>query len=118
LVLSLPASCIRLREVGAFRRATISSKFCYVLEKEIMDKDRVVGLNDLPCCELERRSSHHKAGCGLSFSSFLAESGGCRFDWEHLEKYRFRAACRSDSKNIFEFDHRERVRWGNWGFLI
>jgi hypothetical protein len=25
-----------------------------------MDKDRVVGLNDLPCCELERRSSHHK----------------------------------------------------------
>jgi len=25
-----------------------------------MDKDRVVGLNDLPCCELERRSSNHK----------------------------------------------------------
>jgi hypothetical protein len=36
-----------------------------------MDKDRVVGLNDLPCCELERRSSHHKGGCGLAFSSFL-----------------------------------------------
>src|ERR1700731_1595126 len=32
----------------------------------------------------------------------------------HLEKYPFRAACKSDSKNLFEFDHRERVRWGNW----
>src|SRR5580704_18130662 len=30
----------------------------------------------------------------------------------HLEKYPFRAACKSDSKNLFEFDHRERVRWG------
>jgi hypothetical protein len=36
----------------------------------------------------------------------------------HLEKYRFRAACKSDSKNLFEFDHRERVRWGNWVSLI
>ena len=36
----------------------------------------------------------------------------------HLEKYPFRAACKSDSKNLFEFDHRERVRWGNWVSLI
>ncbi len=36
----------------------------------------------------------------------------------HLEKYPFRAACESDSKNLFEFDHRERVRWGNWVSLI
>jgi SCO1/SenC family protein len=36
----------------------------------------------------------------------------------HLEKYPFRAACKSDSKNLFEFDHRERVRWGNWISLI
>jgi hypothetical protein len=36
----------------------------------------------------------------------------------HLEKYPFRAACKSDSKNLFEFDPRERVRWGNWVSLI
>jgi hypothetical protein len=36
----------------------------------------------------------------------------------HLEKYPFRAAYKSDSKNLFEFDHRERVRWGNWVSLI
>jgi len=36
----------------------------------------------------------------------------------HLEKSPFRAACKSDSKNLFEFDHRERVRWGNWVSLI
>ncbi len=36
----------------------------------------------------------------------------------HLEKYLFRVACKSDSKNLFEFDHRERVRWGNWVSLI
>ena len=36
----------------------------------------------------------------------------------HLEKYPFRAACKSDSKNLFEFDHWERVRWGNWVSLI
>jgi hypothetical protein len=83
-----------------------------------MDKDRVVGLNDLPCCELERRSSHHKGGCGLAFSSFLAESGGAGSIGGTSKKYRFRAACKSDSKNIFEFDNRERVRWGNWGSLI
>jgi hypothetical protein len=36
----------------------------------------------------------------------------------HLEKYPFRGACKSDSENLFEFDHRERVRWGNWVSLI
>src|SRR6202011_6394586 len=36
----------------------------------------------------------------------------------HLEKYPFRAARKSDSKNLFEFDHRERVRWGSWVSLI
>ena len=41
-----------------------------------------------------------------------------RFVKGHLEKYPFRAAYKSDSKNLFEFDHRERVRWGNWVSLI
>jgi hypothetical protein len=34
------------------------------------------------------------------------------------KKYPFRAACKSDSKNLFGFGHRERVRWGNWVSLI
>ncbi|MGI8568987.1 MAG: hypothetical protein ACR2KT_07910 [Methylocella sp.] len=36
--------------------------------------------------------------------------------WGHLEKYPFRAASKSDSKNLFEFDQWERCD-GAIGFL-
>jgi hypothetical protein len=54
----------------------------------------------------------------------VGKNGSIRFHCSSLsqkgtsKKYPFRAACKSDSKNLFEFDHRERVRWGNWVSLI
>jgi MFS family permease len=53
---------------------------------------------------------------GMPETRDLAERGPDQI--APAEKYPFRAACKSDSKNLFEFDHRERVRWGNWVSLI
>jgi hypothetical protein len=98
---------------------TLQSVICFLMcpRKMMSWEDFYVSLCECACCGFKRIPIQPRIEQNI-FMLFAAAERDDPYSKGHLEKYPFRAACKSDSKNLFEFDHRERVRWGNWVSLI